>query len=74
MSGGKAGAQRQLVDELISTDASTAQEILKEEGITPNITAGEGLAMKAELPLLQVLKWWVQHSNNEIFETLHTCH
>ena len=51
LSGGKQGAHRQLVDELNATDYEERQKILKEAGITPEISPGEGLAMKAELAL-----------------------
>ena len=51
LSGGKQGAHRQLVDELKAADYDERQKILKEAGITPEISPGEGLAMKAELAL-----------------------
>ena len=51
LSGGKIVAHRQLVDELNGTDYEERQKILKEAGITPEISPGEGLAMKAELAL-----------------------
>jgi len=51
LSGGKRDAHRQLVDELNATDYEERQKILKESGITPEISSGEGLAMKAELAL-----------------------
>ncbi len=65
LSGGKTGAKRHLVDELVATDAAVREGILKEAGITPCISAGEGLAMKAELALpwerLRVLRRCVQY-------------
>ena len=51
LSGGEKGAQKQLTDELKITDAEVRKNILKEAGITPEISAGEGLAMKADLAL-----------------------
>ena len=39
------------MDELKATEAQVRGEILKSAGITPEISAGEGLAMKAELAL-----------------------
>ena len=57
------GARRQLVDELVGVDTAIRQSILKEAGITPEISAGEGLAMKAELALpwerLRVLRRYI---------------
>ena len=50
-SGGKEGARIQLVDELKHVDADLRHSILKEAGITPEISPGQGLAMKAELML-----------------------
>ena len=51
LSGGGEGVRRQLVDEMKATDKQVRERILKEAGITPEITAGEGVAMKAELAL-----------------------
>jgi len=52
LSGGGEGVRRQLVDEMKATDKRVRERILKEAGITPEITAREGVAMKAELALL----------------------
>jgi len=51
LSGGGEGVRRQLVDEMKATDKQVRERILKEAGITPEITVGEGVAMKAELAL-----------------------
>ena len=51
LSGGKQGAHRPLVDELNATDYEERQKILREASIRPEISPGEGLAMKAELAL-----------------------
>ena len=51
------------MDELVAMDSTLRQNILKEAGITPEISAGEGLAMKAELALpwerLRVLRRYI---------------
>ena len=51
VSGSKSGARRQLADELKHTSREERQSLLKLANITPEIPAGEGLAMKAELAI-----------------------
>ncbi len=51
MTGSEDGAQLQLADELKATSREVRRNILKEAGITPEISAGSGLAMKADLAL-----------------------